>query len=354
MPRKLLAVALAATFSLPAFAVQRTFISTAGSDANPCSTTLPCRSIAVALAATDPGGEIIVLGSGGYGSATINKSVTIQSPSGTYAGISVFPGNDGITVNGANISVVLRGLSINGQGGGKGVSFVQGDALFIEDCMIANMNSAGIAVTAAADVLIRDVTVRGNGSDGVQIASAASATISRLRAERNALAGVSLSNGAQVSVRDSMLGENGQHGVYASGATGISTKITLENSTLTGNAGSGLVLEAVSAGTKVEGFATRTTMARNVNFGSYVSSGGGGTAALAASDNMVSANGIGIRADGALSTLTASVNTIVGNSSFGLSSVNGATIYTNQQNRVRDNNGAGPQVEGTPTPFAGV
>ena len=50
---------------------------------------------------------------------------------------------------------------------------------------------------------------------------------------------------------------------------------------------------------------------------------------------MVSANGIGIRADGALSTLTASVNTIAGNSSFGLSSVNGATIYTNQNNRVR-------------------
>ena len=236
MPRKLLAVALAATFSLPAFAVQRTFISTSGSDANPCSTTQPCRSIAVALAATDPGGEIIVLGSGGYGSATINKSVTIQSPSGTYAGISVFPGSDGITVNGANIAVVLRGLSINGQGGGKGVSFVQGDALFIEDCMIANMNSAGIAVTAAADVLIRDVTVRGNGSDGVQIASAASATISRLRAERNALAGVSLSNGPQgVGARQHAGRERPARGVRLRRDRDLD-KITLENSTLTGNA----------------------------------------------------------------------------------------------------------------------
>jgi hypothetical protein len=354
MPRKLLAVALAATFSLPAFAVQRTFISTSGSDANPCSTTQPCRSIAVALAATDPGGEIIVLGSGGYGSATIDKSVTIQSPSGTYAGISVFPGNDGITVNGANVSVVLRGLSINGQGGGKGVSFVQGNALFVEDCTIANMNSAGIAVTAASDVLIRDTTLRGNGGDGVQISASASVTISRLRAERNVLAGVSLSNGAQVSVRDSTLAENGQHGVFASGATGVSTKVTLENSTLSGNAGSGLVMEAVSASTKVEGFATRTTMARNVNFGSYVSSGGGGTASLTASDNMITANGIGMRADGAQSTLTASVNTVAGNTSFGLSSVNGATIYTNQNNRVRDNNGAGAQVEGTPTLFPGI
>ena len=36
----------------------RTFVSGAGNDANPCSLTAPCRSFTGALAQTSPGGEI--------------------------------------------------------------------------------------------------------------------------------------------------------------------------------------------------------------------------------------------------------------------------------------------------------
>src|SRR6266446_6592240 len=81
--------------ALPAFGAPRTFVSGLGNDANPGTLTSPKRSFASALTVTDAGGEIIVLDSAGYGPVTINKSVSIISPTGVYAGITVPSGSDG-------------------------------------------------------------------------------------------------------------------------------------------------------------------------------------------------------------------------------------------------------------------
>jgi hypothetical protein len=81
-----------------AFAAQRTFVASTGLDVNPCSITQPCRAFAAALALTDPDGEIIVKDSAGYGRVTIDRSVTITSPPGIYAGISVLAGTNGIDI----------------------------------------------------------------------------------------------------------------------------------------------------------------------------------------------------------------------------------------------------------------
>src|SRR5438093_6424824 len=71
------------TTSLAYGQTQRTFVSAhTGSDANPCGPTTPCRSFGAAMALTLSGGEIIVLDSGGYGTVTIDKSVSIVSPAG--------------------------------------------------------------------------------------------------------------------------------------------------------------------------------------------------------------------------------------------------------------------------------
>src|SRR5512147_2027792 len=113
-----------------ATAAQRTFVAPTGLDTNPCSIGLPCRSFGTVIGATDVGGEVIVQDAGGYGAVTITKSVTITSPAGVYAGISVF-GGDGVLVNGAGVVVVLRGLVINGIGAfnGTGIRFQQGARL---------------------------------------------------------------------------------------------------------------------------------------------------------------------------------------------------------------------------------
>ena len=119
---------------LPAQAAQRTFVSTAGSDANTassCASTTPCRGFGAALTVTDAGGEIIALSSGGYGPVTITKSVSLISPEGVYAGISVFSGA-GITIATAGVNVILRGLSVNSMGSStRGVHMTDGAKLLM-------------------------------------------------------------------------------------------------------------------------------------------------------------------------------------------------------------------------------
>src|SRR5689334_2710230 len=103
--------------------VQRTFVSGLGSDGNPCSRAAPCRTFGQAIMGTSVGGEAIVLDSAGYGAFSINKSVSIIAPQGVYAGISVFTG-DGIDINaGPSDVVILRGLTVNSQGGANGIIF---------------------------------------------------------------------------------------------------------------------------------------------------------------------------------------------------------------------------------------
>ena len=66
------------------------------------------------MAQTLSGGEIIVLDSGGYGVATIDKSVSIISRR-RVRGVSAFTGN-AININTASLTVVLEGLTLNGTG----------------------------------------------------------------------------------------------------------------------------------------------------------------------------------------------------------------------------------------------
>src|ERR1700676_4775630 len=87
-------LALASTL-LPAPAMAqntRTFVSPTGSDAAACSLAAPCRTFAVAISKTNPGGEIDVLGTAGYGAFTINKAISIVNPGGVEAGIAVSAG----------------------------------------------------------------------------------------------------------------------------------------------------------------------------------------------------------------------------------------------------------------------
>ena len=96
----------------------RTYVASSGLDTNDGRLATPCRSIGAALAQTDPGGEIIVLDSAGYGAVTINKAVSVIAPPGIYAGITVTAGI-GIDVT-AGV-VALRGLTIRGPGGDVGI-----------------------------------------------------------------------------------------------------------------------------------------------------------------------------------------------------------------------------------------
>src|SRR6185369_8943668 len=97
----------------PALAAgQRSFVATGGVDNPVCSLAAPCRSFGAAVTATNAGGEVIVLDSGGYGPVTITKAIALIAPPGVYAGVSVLSG-DGVTVttSAAGDRVTLDGLT---------------------------------------------------------------------------------------------------------------------------------------------------------------------------------------------------------------------------------------------------
>jgi hypothetical protein len=189
---------------------QRTFVASYGSPANTafnCSIANPCRAFSEAMSVTSVNGEVIVLDSAGYGAVTITQSVSIIAPPGIYGGISVFSGT-GITVNGSNIKVVLRGLTINGQGGLSGIAFAQGAKLTIEDCEIANMPGSGIIANAPNSIVtVKNTVIRDNGGNGVGTAA-----------------------GSRVTIADSVLANNGLAGVSAGASAGFVTDVMVTRS----------------------------------------------------------------------------------------------------------------------------
>src|SRR5438876_9156935 len=107
MRSSILILLLFGATNLPA--AQRTFVSAAiGSDANPCTRALPCRSFAAALPFTDTDGEVIVVDSGGYGPVTITQSVSLIAPDGVYAGITTLAfSGPAVTVNAGDTANVI-------------------------------------------------------------------------------------------------------------------------------------------------------------------------------------------------------------------------------------------------------
>src|SRR5579864_2804676 len=124
--RILIVVLLGASFA--GAQASRTWVSGVGDDANPCSRTAPCKTFAGAISKTAPGGEIDALDPGGFGALTITKAITIDGGGGQVASVLV-SGTNGIVVQaGANDTVILRNLGIDGvnRAGLNGIRFISG------------------------------------------------------------------------------------------------------------------------------------------------------------------------------------------------------------------------------------
>src|SRR5262249_17771860 len=141
---------------------------------------------------TNPGGEVIVLDSAGYGPVTIAKAVSLIAPPGVYAGISVFSGN-GIDIQaGSSDTVILRGLTVNNQGStGSGIRFLSGGTLHVESCVVSGFTGGvgsqfGVSFNGPGVLEVKDSIMRGN-SDGIfvqAISGTALAAIDQVRLER--------------------------------------------------------------------------------------------------------------------------------------------------------------------------
>ena len=235
---------LAFVTALPLCAVplQRSFVSAAtGSDANPCTRTAPCRNFAAAIAVTTPDGEVVALDSGGYGSFVISQAVSIEAPLGIVAAVTVFSGTDGVDITASATQIVtVRGLTINGLGGAKGIWVAGGKVVTIDTCKLAGAMDYGVFAQSTTPTFILDSTMTGLQLAAVQIAPSAPTPVvmerTRIEGQQFMSQGVQVIGAGRMVIRDSLL-LNCNNGLRAySPISGQTAEVTVENSLIDSNA----------------------------------------------------------------------------------------------------------------------
>ena len=247
-------------YAAPASA-QRSWVSGTGNDVASCSRAAPCLTFAAAIAKTVAGGEINCLDPGDFGVVNITISITIDCE-GTLGSI-LASGTNGIIVNAAGINVQLRNLTINGAGtpaGIGGIRFLAGSSLVLDRVHIMNFNSVpavgiGFAPNSANAVLsVNNSSIVSNGlapatGGGIVVQPAAGGTnalvtVHNSTIQRNGGSGilVNTANGsAIVTVGDSTISHNTNGGVR-SVATGSST-VLIERTKINSNSAFGVSSE---------------------------------------------------------------------------------------------------------------
>jgi hypothetical protein len=176
-----LIAAVCALPAMPAHAVAptRVFVAAQGSDSNPCSFALPCRTFQHAHDTVAADGEIDVLDPAGYGTVNITKGLSIQGHG--FAGISTGVNGGGVLVfAGANDAVTINGLLIDGGGvGNTGISFGSAKSLTITNCIIRHFAGAGIALdpNASSKLVVADTLVIDIGLVGITMNPSGSGTV---------------------------------------------------------------------------------------------------------------------------------------------------------------------------------
>jgi hypothetical protein len=208
-PRELCAVS---TFQ----ANKRSFVATTGNDANNCTLSASCRTLAAALTVTTPGGEIVLVDSGGYGTATISQPVVITAV-GVDASITATSGN-ALTINTTG-NVTITGLNLNNGGTGNDGVLVQAVGILrLNNVEIQNFADNGIEFVANGNLAVYDSKVNDSGHDGLLLNNAAAqAYVHNTDFDHNAFAGVDSVLGS-VAIAESAAHYN-QYGFYADGGT---------------------------------------------------------------------------------------------------------------------------------------
>ncbi|HEY0428262.1 MAG TPA: hypothetical protein VGC76_10810 [Pyrinomonadaceae bacterium] len=205
----------------------RTWVSGVGDDVNPCSRTAPCKTFAGAISKTATNGEINCLDPAGYGTITITKSLTIDCED-TQGSILASLTN-GVILNGADIDVRIRGISINGAGNGINCIRVLGSGnvkLTLDEDVCSGFTQHGISVetsTGTSKIVVWNSSFRNNTGNGINtfITGTGSTTVT-VDSSLFAFNGIGVNLGAAAvgSVNDSTV-TNNTTGLQSSGATSV-------------------------------------------------------------------------------------------------------------------------------------
>jgi len=265
------AFALAATLLLSATAqaqLFRAYLASDGNDANPCTLAAPCRLLPAALTAVASGGEIWMLDSANYNTATvtIGKSVSILAVPGAVGSV-VALGGAAILITAPSLTIALRNLVIvplPASGATVGVLMAGASTLTIEGSLIANLPNDGVHVLGTGKVEIANTIIRNNAGYAVWLQNGASADISGTKVLNNA------------------------YGILAFSATATTTTATMSDTIISG-ADEGVFSYATIAGGVARISVTRCTI-QNTTSALHSETTGVGTALVAVSSSMITNN----------------------------------------------------------------
>jgi hypothetical protein len=196
------------------------------------------------------------------------------------------------TINGSSIIVHIRGLTMWGVG--TGITFLNGSALYVENCIMFNDDANGIVFesSAAAKLFISNSTIRNNGNAG---------TVA---------------------------------GIHVVPASGVQANVTIEHSRIEGNY-FGIIADSTQGGTN--GVIRGSVVSNNVENG-ITASTTSSNVLLIIDQTEVAGNLHGLVAGGGTAAIMARNTTVTGNT-VGLFTVNGGQLFSYGNNSVDGNNG---------------
>jgi hypothetical protein len=220
------------------------YFSATGTGAT-CTATSPCSNWLYVDLVSQAGDTVVCLSPPTGNSITISKPISIDcSGAGGEVrdGALTVPGpfRVGIVINTTG-TVRIRGLTIDGvrttstANYDRGIDIQYADAVYIEDCVIMNVNQQGIydrRIGGQTKLFVKNTVVSGAGGPGIVAASGAPGVmvldnVSLL----NNTYGLATASGNNVTLKNSTISGNSQAGVEADGGA----QVTVENSTITNN-----------------------------------------------------------------------------------------------------------------------
>jgi hypothetical protein len=231
----------------------RSWVSSTGSEANPCTRGAPCVTFGTALNNTVPGGFIHCIDANNFGSVTITKSITIDCDDvfgkvgscGFAISIDIPPGNPDDTRR----TVRLRNLSLDGAilpsgpvCGSRGIQIISAAAVSIENVVVESHTQRGISDerTTGGRLTITNSTLRYSNGFGLVVLPSSGSTridvaLDNVTVEGNGN-GMAFANGAKAMVGRSLIANNTGNAIESdniSGGTG--TQVAVDHSTVSNN-----------------------------------------------------------------------------------------------------------------------
>jgi len=234
----------------------------------------------VAIAHTNPGGEIIALDTAGYGPFTIDRVITVSGAPGVHAAITATSG-DGIVVfvgTSPNDRVTIRNLVLIGAGGASGINQLGARQLRVIGCLVRGFANNGINQVIDSGALAVDRTdiLDNTSAIGVNVGGASFATP------------------AATVVTNSLI-EGNNVGVHADS----NTNVVVANCTITGSATGVEAVSATGTGTLTSAVMLENNVIAHNSIGISVSaSGGNNQAYVAISQNVIAFNATGAVSSG--------------------------------------------------------